>query len=371
MSVAKMENRAEKLNSFSGLKLIALMMIFWWHSDFQKPILDLGARAYEFFFVCSGFLVAYNYQEKRMPPTWKCSVSYLCSKIAKMWPLHVITLLCGFALEVHFNGFSGTIIWRAIINFFCLQSWSSNLDTAMAFNGVSWFLSSLFFCYLMAPFFAKIAKKTRNIPICLLVVGLVRLWIEYLYLYYPNELFNIQIHVNPIVRCLEFMMGILIGFLLNESGGTQRKNKNFLADSVWEIATIVVLLVLFFVFGNKIYRGTYALLFVGMIFVFGNCNGILSKFLSNKIIMWLAQYQFEIYLIHLVVLRYLRIIFAKAQIGIHGGIFSCISFVVTVIISIIYKKYFEKRASYMVKKGINYVGNKYFDTCIFSTLSSK
>lgn len=50
MSEAKKENGAEKLNSFSGLKLIALMMIFWWHSDFQKPILDLGARACEFFF---------------------------------------------------------------------------------------------------------------------------------------------------------------------------------------------------------------------------------------------------------------------------------------------------------------------------------
>lgn len=47
MSEAKMENGAEKINSISGLKLIALMMIFWWHSDFQKPILDLGLRCHE------------------------------------------------------------------------------------------------------------------------------------------------------------------------------------------------------------------------------------------------------------------------------------------------------------------------------------
>lgn len=54
----------ERIGSFVGLKAIALILVFMWHSKVPRPEMDIGARACEFLFLCSGFLVAWNGRHK-------------------------------------------------------------------------------------------------------------------------------------------------------------------------------------------------------------------------------------------------------------------------------------------------------------------
>lgn len=70
-------NISNRIQSFYGLKLIALFAIFWWHSGAPQPNVNLGARACEFFFVVSGFLVMHNSINKNIENTWSCLESFI------------------------------------------------------------------------------------------------------------------------------------------------------------------------------------------------------------------------------------------------------------------------------------------------------
>ena len=70
-----------RINSLGILKIICFLLMFWHHSYLPKPSVDLGARACEFFFVASGFLVAYNHADSSDSCSWKESYLYLKKKM--------------------------------------------------------------------------------------------------------------------------------------------------------------------------------------------------------------------------------------------------------------------------------------------------
>ena len=48
----KSKNFAQQhLSSFGGIKVIAMLLLFWWHSSIPIPNVDLGARTCELLFV--------------------------------------------------------------------------------------------------------------------------------------------------------------------------------------------------------------------------------------------------------------------------------------------------------------------------------
>lgn len=52
----KSKNFAQQhLSSLGGIKVIAMLLLFWWHSSIPNPNVDLGARTCELLFVTSGF----------------------------------------------------------------------------------------------------------------------------------------------------------------------------------------------------------------------------------------------------------------------------------------------------------------------------
>jgi len=52
----KSKNFAQQhLSSLGGIKVIAMLLLFWWHSSIPIPNVDLGARTCELLFVTSVF----------------------------------------------------------------------------------------------------------------------------------------------------------------------------------------------------------------------------------------------------------------------------------------------------------------------------
>ena len=194
-------NRQRPIGSLNGLKVIAMLLLFWHHSTIPKLPVDIGARTCEFLFVASGFLVAYNYFYIDRPATWKESFRYAYSKVIKFWPLHFFTMLLVMGVKVR-PIFTFTNLITAILNSLLLQAWSPYPEVYFSYNGASWFLSALIFCYFMSPLLLQFIKKVKKSIGLFIIVFIIRYMVEYTAVLYSGQFLNLQIHTSPIVRFL-------------------------------------------------------------------------------------------------------------------------------------------------------------------------
>lgn len=176
-NIKQVGKRQKPIDSLTGLKVIAMLLLFWHHSTIPKLPVDIGARTCEFLFVVSGFLVGYNYFYIERPATWKESFQYAYSKFLKFWPLHFFAMLLVMGLRVR-PIFTFSNLMTAVLNISLLQAWSPYQEIYFSYNGASWFLSALLFCYFMAPFLLQFSKKLKNSIVLFAVIFFIRYMID-------------------------------------------------------------------------------------------------------------------------------------------------------------------------------------------------
>jgi acyltransferase len=115
-----------------------------------KSVLQAGgAIGVTFFFILSGFLLAYGYKKRLMTREISTSDFYK-ARAVKLYPLHILCFAAVFLLGI--RNFVTADLPKAVLNLFLLQSWVPSPDYYMSYNAVSWFLSDELFFYLMFPF---------------------------------------------------------------------------------------------------------------------------------------------------------------------------------------------------------------------------
>lgn len=357
-----MENKViivkpQRIDSLTGLKFIAILIIFWWHSSIPSPSFDIGARACEFFFVSSGFLVMYNYYYKEIPFSWTSSISYYLTKVGKMWPLHFLGFIAAAILK---RNYSLEMLYKGVLNLFCIQSWSAKVDVSMSYNGVSWYLSCLLFCYFMTPFLVNVLRKAKHKGIFFLITFIIRFFIEFVVNTTSDTVLNVFLHTNPFVRLLEFTMGMFMAIAL-----IQEKNscKGKIFGTVIESLSLILIVVVACFFGNDLYRAIYVLLFCLLVYIIGGERGYLSRILSNKLFLTAAKFQFEFYMIHQIVIGLVEGLmykfFGRDTLWVYLAI---VSFVITFVLSVIYNKVFaypfERLMKYIINKTIKFMFGK-------------
>lgn len=347
--------RNARIGSLMGLKVIAILLLFWWHSDIPNPVIDLGARTCEFFFVVSGFLVAYNYSSSSsLHGTWKESCMYVKSKLCGMWPLHFVAFLISLTLIPLSNIISLKTILQAMMNLFLLQSWSLDSQTFFAFNGTSWFLSSILFCYFISPFLLMTINSKKRAGISFFAAIIIRLLIEKQQILFGTDLTAWNLHVSPVVRGLEFYLGMSL-FPLSYWIKTLfiKNNKyNRIISSMLEILTLVLVIALIII-GNGVWmRGTYVLLFGIFIAIYSWDLGVISIFLNMQFFRKLGSIEFEFFMLHQVIIRIINI--NSTILSLHWVYRSIITFIILLACCLIWKYYFKTPT----KKGMEYAFNK-------------
>src|SRR5690349_8891699 len=74
------------------------MMVFSWHTPMIPRYYSLGYAGVSFFFVLSGFILAYTYHDKLKKLNWRRIGSFYGARFSKIYPTHVLTLLLAVAL---------------------------------------------------------------------------------------------------------------------------------------------------------------------------------------------------------------------------------------------------------------------------------
>ena len=339
-----------RITSLDGLKAIMLFVIFFWHIQ-AKPretlilnhFIDFGARTCEILFIISGFLVGYKYYKNTMPATLKQSLNYVSKKISLVWPLHFI---CFVMLFIHYmnndpNFINSSSIYQAIVNVFLLQTW---IGYAFSYNGATWFISALLFCYFLTPFMLPILHKSRKIIITTLVSCIIiRIGLELSSLSGLNFL-NFNFHTSPIIRCLEFFIGMLM--VPAYYNLISRLNLSTTTMSILEILITASYMFIAFKMEGKWIRGYFVLAACILVFIYTFNKGMLSKLLSMKIFRLFSKIQMEFYILHQVVIKLLT--FHISTIFDSIIVQSILLFCITAVLSILYNHFLKQKLAVYV-----------------------
>lgn len=353
----------KRISSLDGLKAIMMLLIFCWHtppnpaSPIGEPAADLGARACEVLFVIAGFLVANKHCDSFVSADLRQSWNYVSGKIAKVWPVHFIAFLviAVYLAKTDPQGFfTASTAWKAVINLCLLQAWSTD---PFSFNGVAWFISALMFCYFMSQLMLSVLKRSRYV-IAAAFVGCAALRIALELVSENGDIFSIDFHVSPIIRCMEFFLGMLMVPALNTLNRAMKRKlaSDSASRSTWMMigVTAAELLVsscyifLMYRMEGKWIRGYFVLAACVLVFTFALNAGVLSRFLSLKVFVLFAVIQMEFYLFHQVIISVIGPMLTVVSRSVF--IQSVILFIITVAVSVLYERLLREKCTAAMKK---------------------
>ena len=203
-------------------------------------------------------------------------------------------------MSFYYRSFSLRDICKCLISLGMLQAWSNNSEIFFAVNGVMWFLSALLFCYFMSPLLVRLIKKGLKLSLVLFaLVFLVRFLIDLFMAVCPG-LLQISTHASPVVRCLEYLMGMLLVPAHMHIKAGAEKIKKTTRIVLFSLIEILVLcgVVYMMVFHPNLWRSVFVLVFCPPVFVFSLNEGIISKVLSLKPFQWFSSIQLEFFILH-------------------------------------------------------------------------
>lgn len=332
-----MITKPQKLDALTSLRFFAAAMIVVHHGKstfgsihfFDVFPLDQGVS---FFFVLSGFILAYNYPVLMNETD---VLTFLKARIARIWPAHIAAIALIPILTAHLNTGGDSIsstAFTTVANLFLFQSLIPIRQIFFSFNAVAWSISTEMFFYFAFPlliaksFFDWRFKLGFLAAVVVLHIWFVAAW-QIPYAYESGALKSASvdglIYINPAVRVFEFFSGILAywGYI------RMRLHVNYseLVFTVLEVSSITLTLVVIyysmhlptFFSGNSsnfakiicfyLYKSGSFWMFALLIVIFAFAKGKVTKILSLKPMVLLGEISFALYLVHITVIEWYQI----------------------------------------------------------------
>jgi peptidoglycan/LPS O-acetylase OafA/YrhL len=144
-----------KLDALTSVRFFFAMMVVVGHFTGQFAaefgtlpgfVYNMAPLAVSWFFVLSGFIIAYNYPELS---TNKQRRDFLILRVARLWPVHFIVLTAAISfLYLTNNGYLLRHEDWLFFHYTLTQTWTMNADIANGYNGPSWSVSNELFFYI-------------------------------------------------------------------------------------------------------------------------------------------------------------------------------------------------------------------------------
>jgi peptidoglycan/LPS O-acetylase OafA/YrhL len=314
-----------RLDALTSLRFFAALMIVAFHArglfGFEQAPVYL-AQGVTFFFVLSGFILAYVYPRldtaRELRGFWR-------ARVARIWPAHLATLALGAVLV----GYPWTWATGAA-NVLLLHAWIPLSAFYFGYNAVSWSISTELFFYLAFPWLARRWDATgrwKLLGAALLVVALgvaCAAW-GLAEQFPPNDPVGGYavtrdglMFMHPLGRLLEFTLGIAIAKAWEQRGARPLPGN----ATAWELGAVAVCVGWMFAL-PRIAEASQAWLhpivddwlehsgalpaFVALIFVVAPGRGALSRALSAPWLVLLGETSYSLYLVHQILLGTYRL----------------------------------------------------------------
>lgn len=344
------------IDVLTSLRAVFAFLVFMSHwgmidDNFDSHVFFEGYVGVSFFFVLSGFIIAYNYEDRFLQGLKK--KNFYIARFARIYPLHILTTLLSAVLFVFpvvidnlsFLGIANAM-GKFVLNLCLLQAYIPESVVYFSYNSPSWSLCCEQLFYLLCPFvFVKFRKTFSLGVIILLVIVLMSfgMWIT------PENRYNDFWYVNPVLRFPEFLLGVLVYRIYK----IRRPNWPVVIYSLIEILCIA-LFIGFYIMAEYVplvYRCSvyYMLPIALLILVFSWSGGAVSKIFSNKIFIWLGETSYGFYLYHFILVSLVIRIFNMFELDCEPWLGVLIIFVLTLFVSGISYSRFEKPVNKWIK----------------------
>ena len=308
-------------HKFFGMYLIIRMHLY----DNKNMPFDFGIRMCELLFVSSGFLVGYNYYKKPIEYNYISSIKYAYKHLRLFYPYYLFNLFYGLYLYREKINLDLTCLELLLINILLIANWSSHRKVARFYFGISWFLDNIFYCYFLSNFFLSSINDFKNSLKLFVFATLSRILSEELLNRGAYNVFDTNFHCGPIIRILEFYMGMLIIPLFFKLKIFLDKFKNSVIFQIFfSVIQILSPLLLYYImveYQNIFLRCYFVLIICVYIFIISFDFGFLSVLVSLKIFKIIMSTQLEMYLIQFNVHLTLEIYFRINKSGKFYGLF--------------------------------------------------
>ncbi len=186
--------RKPALPALSGIRTLLAVFILLFHFtpphvDFLHPIIDNSFIFVGTFFLISGFILTYNYDERALSLSKR---DFWLARFARLYPTYLFVLLLSTPLLfAEWQARSHAEFWTGmVVTPLLLQGWSPSLATF--WNTVSWTLSADLLLYLLFPYILRVwATRASRFNTPARLVGIIlALWLlglaPHIYYYFAN-----------------------------------------------------------------------------------------------------------------------------------------------------------------------------------------
>ena len=300
--------------------------------DFYQLFFYEGYVGVSFFFVLSGFILAYNYQD-RFVRGEQSRRAFWWARFARVYPLHLLLFLVMIPVDIaeEFADGVGQGVLKVVSQVTLTQSWFLDPGVATAFNAPAWSISDEAFFYALFPALALGAARAwrrygQRALWGLLPLGLLPLAMALS----PTTWYDPVYYFFPPVRLAEFVLGIALFNVLRDRPVPSVRRSNY--EETGAVALLFLFWLLHREFGT-VYRYSvyYWTPMVALIAAFARGRGRLSGWLAHPRWILLGEISFAFYLVHRPLMRY----YSKVRDKFFAYDFPAVDVVVYLVLSLI------------------------------------
>jgi peptidoglycan/LPS O-acetylase OafA/YrhL len=293
-------NRFEALDSWRGL-CACLVVLFHFHGYsplYSSPLVRNSYLFVDFFFVLSGFVIAWNYAARL--DSWPAVKRFLILRAGRVYPLHLFMLLCFLAYETfRYLGASGQSAAAAfsggtqplalLTNLFLVHS--LNVHDGLTWNGPSWSISTELWVYVVFAL-VSVWLGMRNWMLLIAAVAAPLL------LLHLSKTGMDTTYDYGLIRCVfGFALGVVC-FRVHSGWPHPGARSRPVLMTVLEVLTVAAVVSFVAAAGTSAWSFLAPFVFSVAVLIFAIEAGAVSRLFRIPFLRWLGKLSYSIYLTH-------------------------------------------------------------------------
>ncbi|WP_406149014.1 acyltransferase family protein [Streptomyces sp. NBC_01012] len=307
-----------RLPSLTSMRFFAALLVFLCHAGFvaffnqpayrdgfASAVNKAGATGVSFFFILSGFVLAWSNRPRDTTPRfWR-------RRLFKIYPIHLAT----FALAMAAGAYAAANWETSLLNLFLVQTWAPRPDVANMVNIPSWSLSCELLFYLSFPLLFRWLKRIRPSRLWAWAGGLAAavVCVPLVAQLLPAQPLMPQmggpigtprsewgtwfVYAFPPVRMLEFVLGIVMALIVMNGRWVRVP-----LSAALGLTAVAYVAAQYVPFGFSLVAATVIPLALVIPATATLDLRDRPSFLHNRVLVWLGEISFAFYMVHSVVM---------------------------------------------------------------------